>query len=128
MGSRDLYSERLEKITEEVMNEFSEHPGFDFETEIMKRLAEDQDRVYAEELYKRLMLERSPSRDSQPEEVKSTPVRESEDTDLEEALKQSLDPGSVPVMERGASETSWAGISDEDQLMNEAIMKSFQEK
>lgn len=110
------------------MREFSDHPGFDFEAEILKRLSEDQDRVYAEELYKKLMLERSPSRDSQSEEVKSAEPRVNEDQELEEALKQSLIPSSIPVIERNISETSWTGISDEDQLMNEAILKSLQEK
>lgn len=104
------------------MAEFSDQPGFDFETEIVRRLAEDQDREYAEALYHKLMMERSPSHDSQIEEAKS-------DLRAETSVQDS--PGisaPLPGLDHGVSESSWGALTDEEQLMNEIILKSLQEK
>lgn len=122
LGTRDSDSERLQKITNDVMAEFSDQPGFDFETEIVRRLAEDQDREYAEALYHKLMMERSPSHDSQIEEAKS-------DLRAETSVQDS--PGisaPLPGLDHGVSESSWGALTDEEQLMNEIILKSLQEK
>jgi hypothetical protein len=103
------------------MSEFADQPGFDYETEIVRRLAEDQDRVYAEEIYKKLMMERSPSRDSQPEESKAL-------NEGQAYLENFEVPVPVPDLDRGISENSWTGLTDEEQMMNEVIFKSLQDK
>ncbi|OMJ79707.1 hypothetical protein SteCoe_20228 [Stentor coeruleus] len=129
LGVRNKEQERIEKIACDVYENFIGDPA-EIEQEILRRLAEAEDREYAEEVYKKLIMERSPSRDSHNEEPSPVKVNtehiEHEDSDLKEAIEQSLMQGQ-PELQRGVSESSW-GVSEEDQLMNEVIMKSLQDR
>ena len=95
------------------------------EAEIMKRFVEAEDREYAEEVYKKLMVERSPSSDSQ---LDASPNRSIAPRQIIMPTEPIVTHNEVPIpaFQREISESSF-GISEEDQLMNEAIYKSLQE-
>ena len=120
LGTTNKFQERLDKITAEVYDSFTGSPE-EIEAEIYRRVTEDEDREYAEEVYKKLLMERSPSRDSQIDEANSKRIEDSK-----KISEDAEAPESRPEIRRGVSENSF-GISDEDQLMNEAIMNSLKD-
>ena len=129
LGTRNLFQEKIDRIVNEVQTSFIGSPE-ELEAEIAKRLAEDEDREYAENLYKRILLERSPSRDSALEEI--SPVKAAHDleselrrSELSESIEK-VNQDELPSIQRGLSENFL--ISDEEQLLNEAIMKSLQDQ
>lgn len=124
MGVRDLFQERIDKVRNEVQTYFVGDLD-EMESEVLKKLAEDEDREYAEELYKKILLERSSSRDSQGASSPDKAAEVNRERVVEEEVSESY--SELPGVQRNVSESSY-GISEDDQLINEAIMKSLQDR
>ena len=76
-------------------------------------------------------MERSPSNDSQIDDRSPRKnVHNTEDqsrVEINEAIMKSINEVRLPEINRGISDSSY-GISEEDQLLNEAIFKSLQDR
>jgi hypothetical protein len=121
LGVKNAFQEHLDRISNEVYANFEGDPA-EVEAEILRRVAEEQDREYAEELYKKLMMERTPSQSEENEDRRNRP-----ETGYREAVVESVEE-IEPRVERNNSEGVWGGITEEEQMINEAIMKSFQDR
>lgn len=123
LGTRNKFEERMDRIRIEVSETFIGDPE-EMEAEIMKRFVEAEDQEYAEEVYKKLMMERSPSSDSQIDSPGKVPYVPRPQENFE---RPSRDLEELPVFQHGLSESSY-GATEEEKLMDEAILKSLQDR